>query len=247
MTTSSTDNNLIDLENASLYNNRELSWLAFNKRVLEEATDTENALLERYKFLSIFSSNLDEFFMVRVAGLLDQVKAGYNRPENKAGLTPKEQLAAISEITHTLVEKQDDIYTYELSPLLAKEHLKFVPISKASSTTLSFLETFFDREIFPILTPMAVDAYRPFPMLLNKSLNLAIRLEQRCQVNTDYGKSNNEKLALVQVPAGLNRYVELPEDEGIRTFVLVEQIIVKLYQASAAYVLELRVLVKILK
>lgn len=225
MTTASVDNNVIDLERASLYNNRELSWLAFNKRVLEEAKDANNALLERYKFLSIFSSNLDEFFMVRVAGLLDQVKAGFNRPENKAGLTPKEQLAAISEITHKLVEKQDDIYIDELSPLLAKERVKFVPISKLSPTTLSFLEIFFDREIFPILTPMAVDAYRPFPMLLNKSLNLAIRLQQRCEVNTDYEKSNNEKLALVQVPAGLNRYVELHEHEGARTFVLVEQII----------------------
>ncbi|MCG3005464.1 hypothetical protein KZ291_33330, partial [Escherichia coli] len=82
----------------------------------------------------------------------------FNRPENKAGLTPKEQLAAISEITHKLVEKQDGIYIDELSPLLAKERVKFVPISKVSPTTLSFLEIFFDREIFPILTPMAVDA-----------------------------------------------------------------------------------------
>ncbi|MFP7736717.1 RNA degradosome polyphosphate kinase [Priestia aryabhattai] len=224
MTTSSTNHRLIDLESPSLYNNRELSWLDFNKRVLEEAIDERNALLERFKFLSIFSSNLDEFFMVRVAGLLDQVKAGFNRPENKTGLTPKEQLAAISDITHMLVDKQDDVYIYELSPLLAKERVKFVSISKITSTTLSFLEAFFDNQIFPILTPMAIDAYRPFPMLLNKSLNLAIRIEERMEEKTNT-TSRGKKLAIVQVPAILDRYVELPEGKGTRTFVLVEQVI----------------------
>jgi len=225
METSSTDNRLMDLESPSFYNNRELSWLDFNKRVLEEAMDERNALLERYKFLSIFSSNLDEFFMVRVAGLLDQVKAGFNLPENKAGLTPKEQLNAISEITHTLVDKQDDVYIYELAPLLAKEHVKFVSITKITSTALSFLEAYFDKQIFPTLTPMAIDAYRPFPMLLNKSLNLAIRIEEKMQESTGDAASKIEKLAIVQVPAGLNRYIELPGDEGTRTFVLIEQVI----------------------
>ncbi|MGW9019424.1 RNA degradosome polyphosphate kinase [Priestia megaterium] len=224
MKPTSKDNTKTNLKDVSFYNNRELSWLDFNKRVLEEAMDERNALLERYKFLSIFSSNLDEFFMVRVAGLLDQVKAGYNRPENKAGLTPKEQLAAISEIAHTLVDKQDDVYIYELAPLLAKEHVKFVSISKITSTSLSFLESFFDKQIFPILTPMAIDAYRPFPMLLNKSLNLAIRIEEKIQHRADK-ESRDEKLAIVQVPAGLDRYIELPGDKGIRTFVLIEQVI----------------------
>ena len=113
------DSKEINLEAPAFYNNRELSWLSFNQRVLEEAMDGRNPLLERFKFLAIFSSNLDEFFMVRVAGLLDQVKAGFNRPENKAGLTPKEQLAAISQITRDLVEKQDCTYVQELIPLLA--------------------------------------------------------------------------------------------------------------------------------
>ncbi|MBE5102236.1 RNA degradosome polyphosphate kinase [Priestia aryabhattai] len=225
MKITSKDNTITNLKDVSFYNNRELSWLDFNKRVLEEAMDDRNALLDRYKFLSIFSSNLDEFFMVRVAGLLDQVKAGFNRPENKAGLTPKEQLAAISEITHTLVDKQDDVYIYELAPQLAKERVKFASISKLSSSTLSYLESIFDKQIFPILTPMAIDAYRPFPMLLNKSLNLAIRIEGKMQESTDSAVSKFEKLAIVQVPAGLDRYIELPGDEGTRTFVLVEQVI----------------------
>ncbi|MFE5430825.1 RNA degradosome polyphosphate kinase [Peribacillus simplex] len=213
-----------NLEDTSFYNNRELSWLDFNQRVLEEAMDDRNALLERYKFLAIFSSNLDEFFMVRVAGLLDQVKAGFNSPENKAGLTPKEQLGAISEITHALVDKQDYIYLHELNPLLAKENVKIVSVSEITSTDLSFLEAYFVDQIFPVLTPMTFDAYRPFPMLLNKSLNLAVVIEKK-------GKEKggvppfNEKLAIVQVPAVLNRYIELPREDGTRIFVLLERVI----------------------
>ena len=108
------DDPSINLDDPAFYNNRELSWLDFNQRVLEEAMDDRNALLERYKFLAIFSSNLDEFFMVRVAGLVDQRKVGYQRPENKAGLTPTEQLTAITKITHELIEKHD---SYILKPI----------------------------------------------------------------------------------------------------------------------------------
>ncbi|SHT57369.1 polyphosphate kinase [Mycobacteroides abscessus subsp. abscessus] len=150
-----------DLDNSEYYNNRELSWLGFNKRVLEEAEDNGNALLERYKFLAIFSSNLDEFFMVRVAGLLDQVKAGFNKPENKAGLTPKEQLSAISEITHNLVKQQENVYFNELTPLLAKEQVEILKINHLTSKELESLEQFFDEQVYPVLTPMAIDAYRP--------------------------------------------------------------------------------------
>ena len=167
-----------NLSAPAFYNNRELSWLDFNLRVLEEAIDDRNALLERYKFLAIFSSNLDEFFMVRVAGLVDQRKAGYQRPENKAGLTPTEQLSAITKITHELIEKQDSTYIHQLTPLLAKEHVRFVSISDLSQQDLLFLEDHFNEHIFPVLTPLAVDAYRPFPMLLNKSLNLGIVLKE---------------------------------------------------------------------
>ncbi len=216
----------VNLDDSSLYNNRELSWLEFNYRVLEEALDERNALLERFKFLAIFSSNLDEFFMVRVAGLLDQVKAGYNKPENKAGLTPKEQLTAIYELTHKLVKEQDNAYLHKLYPLLAKENVKFMSIEEVSPQGLSFLEKLFDEQIFPVLTPMAVDAYRPFPMLLNKSLNLGVVIEDKSKEKKKQFPFDGN-LVIVQVPAVINRYVELPTNDVQRVFVLLEEVIAK--------------------
>ena len=212
----SLDATTINLNDHSFYNNRELSWLDFNQRVLEEAIDDRNALLERYKFLAIFSSNLDEFFMVRVAGLVDQRKVGYNRPEDKAGLTPTEQLTAITKIAHELIEKQDHTYLNQLNPLLAKEHVKILSISDLSLDELSFLESHFNEHIFPVLTPMAIDAYRPFPMLLNKSLNLGIILVENEESNE--GKDLQEKFAIVQVPSVIKRYIELPIKSCHKTF-----------------------------
>ncbi|WP_263625756.1 MULTISPECIES: RNA degradosome polyphosphate kinase [Bacillus] len=214
-----------NLDNPSYYNNRELSWLDFNNRVLEEAEDNQNALLERYKFLSIFSSNLDEFFMVRVAGLLDQVKAGFNKPENKAGLTPKEQLSAISEKTHTLVKKQDEIYCNELTPLLTKEQIEISRIKDVPSKDLAFLENFFEAYVYPVLTPMAIDAYRPFPMLLNKSLNLAVIIEEKSPDKKKH-LSLDGNLVIVQVPSVIDRLVELPQKGQARKFVLLEEVII---------------------
>ena len=219
----SLDATTINLNDHSFYNNRELSWLDFNQRVLEEAMDDRNALLERYKFLAIFSSNLDEFFMVRVAGLVDQRKAGYIRPEDKAGLTPTEQLTAITKIAHELIEKQDQTYLNQLNPLLAKEHVKILSISDLSQDELSFLESHFNEHIFPVLTPMAIDAYRPFPMLLNKSLNLGIILVENEESNE--GKDLQEKFAIVQVPSVIKRYIELPSNHATRHFVLLEEVI----------------------
>ncbi|WP_394239049.1 RNA degradosome polyphosphate kinase [Niallia oryzisoli] len=213
---------LQQLGNPSYYNNRELSWLDFNKRVLEEARDDRNPLLEKFKFMAIFSSNLDEFFMVRVAGLLDQVKAGFNRPENKAGLTPAEQLSSISTITHKLIEQHDYTYIQVLTPLLEKERVKIIQIKEISGGDLSFLEDHFDEHIFPVLTPMAIDAYRPFPMLLNKSLNLAIVLRD---LRKGVQNRNENKMAIVQVPAVIKRYIELPSKHNTRRFVLLEQVI----------------------
>ncbi|MEH7416231.1 RNA degradosome polyphosphate kinase [Neobacillus drentensis] len=235
MTAICKDSQVINLGDPAFYNNRELSWLSFNKRVLEEAMDERNPLLERYKFLAIFSSNLDEFFMVRVAGLLDQVKAGYNRPENKAGLTPKEQIAAISKVTRNLVEEQDHTFQYILSPLLEKEGVKIASISKLDSAHLSFLESYFDEQLFPVLTPMAIDAYRPFPMLLNKSLNLAIVLQGKGEEKEALFPFKG-KLAIVQVPAVIKRYIQLPSEDGIRVFVLLEEVISKfIYKLFRGY------------
>jgi polyphosphate kinase len=214
----------LNLDDHSFYNNRELSWLDFNQRVLEEAMDDRNALLERYKFLAIFSSNLDEFFMVRVAGLVDQRKAGYHRPEDKAGLTPTEQLTAITKIAHELIDKHDQTYLHQLTPLLAKEQVKILSISDLSQDDLSFLESHFNEHIFPVLTPMAIDAYRPFPMLLNKSLNLGIVLREN--VESSHIEYLKDKFAIVQVPSVIKRYIELPSsNHSTRNFVLLEEVI----------------------
>jgi polyphosphate kinase len=199
------------------YNNRELSWLAFNERVLQEAMDKRNPLLERIKFLAIFSSNLDEFFMVRVAGLKDQVKVGYMKPENKAGMTPKEQLSVISEKAHVLVHMQDEIFQKNILSALKQEDIHILKISDLSSQQKNDLEHFFDEQIFPVLTPMAIDAYRPFPLLLNKSINLAVSLVNELECD------HNPQLALVQVPSVLKRFIEIPDDKS--SFVLLEDII----------------------
>jgi polyphosphate kinase len=148
----------IQVADSAYYNNRELSWLAFNKRVLEEAVDTKNPLLERFKFLGIFSSNLDEFFMIRVAGLKDQVKAGFNKPENKAGLAPKQQLFSISKQSHDLVKQQYDTYIHKLLPELQKYGVKIIAVEELEKSNLDKLEQYFDEQIFPVLTPMAIDA-----------------------------------------------------------------------------------------
>ncbi len=207
----------IDLHDPRFYNNRELSWLAFNERVLEEAIDERNPLLERLKFLAIFSSNLDEFFMVRVAGLKDQVKAGFNRPENKAGLTPKQQLYQISEKSHQLIELLDEVYSEKLLPELQTKGIQFTSIYDLTENQLLFLEERFNSYIFPVLTPMAIDAYRPFPMLLNKSINLAVVLESAVD--------STEQLAIVQVPGVLSRFLAIPPTNEKKQFVLLEEVI----------------------
>ena len=120
------DNPSSPLADPSFFYNRELSWLDFNKRVLEEAIDDRNPLLEKCKFAAIYASNLDEFFMIRVSRLFDHVAAGFNLPDNKSGLTPSEQLLAISEKTHQLMKTHDDIFLQHLTPLLEKEGVKFV-------------------------------------------------------------------------------------------------------------------------
>lgn len=201
------------------YNNRELSWLAFNERVLEEAEDLENPLLERLKFLAIFSSNLDEFFMVRVAGLQDQVRAGFNKPENKSGLTPKEQLTKIAERTQSLVRRQMELFRHLVYELLPLENVRIKDFKSLDIVQKRCIDEFFEETIFPVLTPVAVDAYRPFPTLLGRTLNLLVMLEETNTVE------QNEKVAIVQVPSVLERFIELPSNEGEKEFVLLEDVI----------------------
>ncbi len=207
------------LSNPSYYNNRELSWLAFNERVLEEALDKQNPLLERLKFLAIFSSNLDEFFMVRVGGLKDQVQAGYNKPENKSGMTPKQQLNEISKKTHKLIDLQYETFNNVLLPKLLDEKITLLTMKDLSSEQIAALEDYFDEQIFPVLTPMAVDAYHPFPMFLSKSLNLAIVIDDKKQLDERF------KMAIVQVPSVLDRFVQLNSSTERTEFILLEEII----------------------
>ncbi|MCP1355282.1 RNA degradosome polyphosphate kinase [Aneurinibacillus migulanus] len=209
----------VDFDCTSYYINRELSWLAFNGRVLEEAEDTNNPVLERLKFLAITSSNLDEFFMVRVGSMKDQEKHGITTPENKAGMTPRQQLAAISIEAHNMVDRQYEVLHQELIPLLASCGISFSKPEDLTEEQRTFLRTYFYDRIYPVLTPMAVDASRPFPMLLNKSVNLAVMLESEKD-----GKSK-VLFAVVQVPSVLPRYIRLPSQEGAAQFILLEDVI----------------------
>ncbi|TBL12756.1 polyphosphate kinase [Bacillus paranthracis] len=213
--------NIVNLNDTAYYNNRELSWLAFNERVLQEAQDEMNPLLERLKFISIFSSNLDEFFMVRVAGLKDQVSAGFNQPENKAGLTPKKQLNKIAIKAHELMTVQYDTFKNYVLPALELEGIERLTFHDLTKEQREFIEEYFDEKIFPVLTPVAIDAYRPFPMLLNKSLNLATLLYDEKQVEEE----NRTKLGIVQVPSLLERFIFLPSEGQKHKFILLEDVI----------------------
>ncbi len=213
-----TDTNEI-FNNPESYVNRELSWIEFNYRVLSEARDKSLPLFERLKFLSITASNLDEFYMVRVASLKDMVHAKYTKPDI-AGLKPPEQLEKISERTHELVALQYSTYNRSLLPTLKQNGLRVVQVHEdLSEEEGSYADSYFERNVYPVLTPMAVDSSRPFPLVRNKSLNIAALLQK---------KSGEEELefAMVQVPSVLPRIVELPAGKKEeRVVILLEQII----------------------
>ncbi|MDP4179391.1 MAG: polyphosphate kinase 1, partial [Bacillota bacterium] len=204
---------------SSNFINRELSWLEFNRRVLEEAQDTNNPLFERLKFLSIVSSNLDEFFMVRVGSLTDQIDADFNKAD-PAGLTPKHQISKIGETAHKLVYDQYNCYTRSLIPALKKEKIYLLKDNTLDQNQEEYIQDYFSKTIYPVLTPMVVDQSRPFPLILNKSLNIAILLENK----ENKGKS---VFATVQVPSVLSRLVNIPSKDDENSFVLLEQIIKK--------------------
>lgn len=203
------------------FTNRELSWLAFNKRVLSEAKDTHLPLMERLKFLSITASNLDEFFMVRVASLKDQVNAGYTK-KDIAGMTSKEQIDAILKETHKFTTAQYNTYNRSFLPSLKKNGLKIVTeFEKLTEEQADYVDNYFQKEVFPVLTPMAVDSSRPFPLIRNRSLNIGALL-------MDKKKKGTIDFATVQVPSVLPRVVTIPIDgDNCTTVILLEQIIEK--------------------
>ena len=217
--------------NPAYFENRELSWLKFNARILNEAKDRKNPLMERMSFLSITASNLDEFFMVRVASLKDMIHAGYAK-RDLAGMTAKEQLAEISRETHDFIEKQYQTLNRSLLPLLDKEGIRVVTdFHDLSKEEGKFVDEYFRKYVYPVVTPMAVDASRPFPLVLNKSLNIASLLKKKKGVPNllKGGKGGDSTVfATVQVPSVIPRIIELPSDEPNRqTFVLLEQIMLK--------------------
>lgn len=211
-----------DFSKPEYYENRELSWLKFNQRVLNEARDKSIPLLERLKFLSITSSNLDEFFMVRVASLKDMVHANYKK-KDIAGMTASQQLDEINEHTRELVTSQYNTYNRSLVPLLNHHKIYIVDaFEHLTEKQAEFVDHYFEDNVYPVLTPMAVDASRPFPLIRNKTLNLAALLSKK------KGKNDKQEIefATVQVPGVLPRLVHIPsENEDETTFILLEQII----------------------
>ena len=209
--------NAIEKEKTKLpYLNRELSWLDFNVRVLEEAFKKENPIFERLRFLAITASNLDEFFMVRVAGVMEQVRSKYTTPD-LSGLTPQQLLNSLREKIALFMEKQYSCFNRSILPVLRNNGFEFVEPEDLNEEQTAFLQRYFSKVLFPVLTPLAVDRSRPFPMLSNKSLNIAVRLEE---------KSGEPCFAVVQVPGILPRFLEIPMlDESRRGLFLLEDVI----------------------
>jgi polyphosphate kinase len=202
----------------ALYINRELSWLEFNQRVLDEAYDQRHPLLERTKFLSIVSSNLDEFFMIRVAAIKDQIEADVS-DHSPDGRTPAQQLVAVHERVSRMLRSMSDCFWHELHPLLAKAGISLLAMNDVTAEEQAVLREMFAREIFPVLTPLAFDPGHPFPYISNLSLSLAVVVAN---------PKGEERFARVKVPDVLPRLVSLPGNEQAGTasrFVWLEDLI----------------------
>jgi len=196
--------------------NRELSWLEFNERVLEEAQDTNNPLFERLKFLSIVGSNLDEFFMIRVASLQDQINAKFVKTD-PSGLTPNEQIERISARTHKQVFDMYNCYNRSLVIALKKQDVFFIKPKDLNNIQLDFIRDYYANNVFPVLTPMVCNKNQPFPLILNKTLNIALLLKGNANENQIFGT--------IQVPSVLNRLVEIPSPDTEKMFIFLEEII----------------------
>ena len=217
----------IDFTKPEYYTNRELSWLGFNDRILGEARDTSLPLFERLKFLSITASNLDEFFMIRVASLKDMVHAKYTK-KDIAGLTAGEQIELILQETHNLVNLQYSTYNRSLLPALKKRGLQIIEEHEdLTADQKIFVDKYFEENVYPVLTPMAMDSSRPFPLIRNKTLNIGALIRKKTAENKAE-KEGHESLefATVQVPSVLPRIVCLPDGKnGEKRVILLEEII----------------------
>ena len=222
-------------DNVEYFTNRELSWLKFNIRVLNEAEDDDVKLFERLKFLSITSSNLDEFFMVRIASLKDMVDADYKK-KDISGMSAEKQLGILTKETHDFVKKQYEVYNKSLVPLLKKENLHIISHGdELDANEKKFIDEYFDEFVYPVLTPMAVDASRPFPLVRNKTLNIAALIRKRKEENSKKKKKDvylgnvdaDLDFAMVQVPSVLPRIVQSPTEFEERKIIYLEYIIEK--------------------
>ena len=209
---------IASLDRGTLFVNREQSWLAFNRRVLEEAEDASNPLLERVKFLAIASTNLDEFFEIRVAGVMELVEAGL-QGENPDGIKPGEELERIRGDAHTFTAAMHRIWRELLLPELAKVGVEFRPARQLGAAQQKWIDSYFRREVYPILTPLAIDPAHPFPVLLNKSLNLVVLLQDPRQPRRAH------RMAVVQVPRSLPRILRVPEIDGPRAYVFTADVV----------------------
>ncbi len=210
----------ISYTNAEYYMNRELSWILFDHRVLGEARDKNIPLFERLKFLSITASNLDEFFMIRVASLKDMVNAGYEK-RDISGMTPTRQLQALDKAIHELVELQYSTWNRSLLPKLEKSGLQVISRHEdLAEEEAAYADRYFEENVYPVLTPMAVDSSRPFPLIRNKTLNIAALVRKK-------NGGGELEFATVQVPSVLDRVVKLPTAGRAKKVILLEEIIEK--------------------
>lgn len=198
----------INLRDPKYYFNRATSWIEFNRRVLQEAYDDRTPLLERLKFMAIFSNNLDEFFMVRVAGIKQQIEADVQQ-HSADGLSPQQQLDAICQQLQPLVCEQHRFFEQTLRPLLAAQGIVLLRFQDLKPTQQKVLDKYFEEQIFPVLTPLAIDPAHPFPYISSLSLNLAVVVKD--------GQTGEQRLARVKVPKGLPRFIPLPVESKAAT------------------------------
>src|SRR5579884_4518714 len=202
----------------SFYINRESSWLAFNWRVLEEANDARNPLLERVKFLAISASNLDEFFEVRVAALLQRIEEGFIDSGPDA-LTAQQERELIARETHEFVREQYECWNERLLPALAQENIRVLDLKDLSPEQEAFIDSYCEKEVDPLLTPVTVDPAHPFPRVLNKALCIALLLRRK-RKNTA-----GPVLGVVTIPRALPRLVPLPSNQGTHDYIFLHDLI----------------------
>src|SRR5229473_6560324 len=207
------------VEDPSLYINREASWLAFNRRVLEEARDERNPVLERVKFLAITASNLDEFFEVRVAGLLQRIEDGFVDSGPDA-LTAQQERELIATETHDFVAQQYACWNQQLLPALAKEDIRVLQLNELDAEQFGFMESYLEKTVDPLLTPVTVDPAHPFPRVLNKALCIGLLLRHKRR-----GLKAATALGVVTVPRALPRLVPLVGEEGYCDFILLHELV----------------------